>query len=190
MSLLPSRSQPLIEVRPMTSTRALPLLLAMTLTLACASRTDEDRPRAAEPPPHELAPEPGTKARAPVALALAAAGTHEALTLTLRVQATGDIPRAVSRFTLPEGVALVSGPLEQELGALARDEVRAVSIVVRTPRDGVPMIAAGVDCHLSRGVLLYGVAHLELTQPALTPGSSERVLDGDRIRGTPARPRP
>jgi len=174
----------------MTSTRALPLIFALTLPLACASRTDEDRPRAAEPPSHEVAPEPGKKARAPVALALTAAGTHEALTLTLRVQATGDIPRAVSRFTLPEGVALVSGPLEQELGALARNEVRAVSIVVRTPRDGVPMIAAGVDCHLSRGVLLYGVTHLELERPDPTPAPSERVLEGERIRGTPARQRP
>lgn len=177
---------------PMTPAGIASLVLALSLSwVACASRTDEGPSRpAAAPPTVEPARDPGKKVRAPVALTLTPAGTPDALTLTLRVEATADIPHAVARFTLPEGVALVSGPLEQELGALARGGVRVVSIVVRTPRGGAPMIAAGVDCHLSAGVKLYGVTHLELTRPTLTPGPSERVLEGDGIRARPARPRP
>lgn len=180
------------------------LLITAAAWPACASHPDDGRPVGAEPPalveapPTETALADGKKVRAPVELALAASGARDALTLTLTIKATADIPRAVSRFVLPDGVVPVSGELEQELGALARGAERTASIVVRAPPSGTAIIAAGVDCHLSHGVKLYGVAHLTLdaTQPA--PTMPDRTLHDDaprargelaRVRAVPARPK-
>ncbi len=164
---------------------------------ACASRTDEARPPAIDPAaldpspgettPAETKPADGKKVRAPVELALSASGSRDALTLSLRIKATADIPRAVGRFVLPAHVVPVSGSLEQELGALARGAERTMTIVVRAPAADTQMIAAGVDCHLSEGVKLYGVTQLTLDAALPEPGR-DRVLDGGDVRASPARP--
>ena len=104
----------------------------------------------------------------------------------------------MSRFVLPDGVAPVSGALEQELGALPRGAERTVSIVVRAQSSASPMIVAGVDCHLSHGVKLYGVAHLTLDAPLPAPVVPDRTLEDDtprargalaKVRALPARAR-
>ena len=172
------------------------LLCAAATWPACASRSDDARPPLAapqltEPPlsetaPVETAPTGGKKVRAPVELALTASGARDALTLSLHVKATADIPRAVGRFVLPERVVLVSGSLEQELGALERGAERTLLILVRAPNPGAQMFAAGVDCHLSPGVKLYGVTQVTLAAALPEPGR-DKVLDGEGLRASPAR---
>jgi len=157
---------------------------------ACASGAEEPRrdPVAEERAPPETGPA-DRKVRAPVELRLSAEGGRDALTLSLTARATADIPRAVARFTLPEGVTLASGALEQELGALGSGAAATVSVVVRARGDRPTTIFAGVDCHLSRGVKLYGVTRLELPVPDAAPPLPERVLLRDGVRASPARPR-
>lgn len=173
--------------------RVLPSLLSCLALAgpACASHSEDARTASVEAPPVVAAPEDGKKARAPVELALSASGTRDALTLSLAVRATGDIARAVSRFTLPDGVVLVSGALEQELGPRAAGSEATASIVVRAPATGSPIVFAGVDCHLSRGVKLYGVTQITLAPDGPGPDDVRvRGLDHDALRATPARPRP
>ncbi|MCC6624991.1 MAG: hypothetical protein IT385_27335 [Deltaproteobacteria bacterium] len=176
-----------------------PLLVLVSTTLlgslaACASGSDEPRPEPAvadpvmDPGPIEARPA-DHKVRAPVELALTAEGARDALSLTLAVRATADVPRAVARFTLPDGVTLVAGALEHELGARARGSETRVSVVVRVPADLAVTMFAGVDCHLSPGVKLYGVTRLTLGAPIVEPPVPDRIIPRDGLRATPARPR-
>ena len=179
----------------------LPFLPLLLLTLAfsalgCASRPDDAVPPVT-PPAEDLQSRlrhpcegpstegPTTKVRAPVELALTAAGPHDALVLMLRIRATADIPRAVARFTLPAGVVMVAGQLEQDLGPLVQDAVATVTITVRVPPEARPMLVAGVDCHLSPGVKLYGVTQLTLGATLPNPDSGVRLLKHDAVRASP-----
>lgn len=168
------------------------VLLLVATCPECASSADADRIRdldasSMEPAPSPLDLEPQKKMRAPVKLALSASGPRDTLTLNLKIEATANIPRAVTRFALPEGVLLVSGPLEQDLGGLVRGAAVTSSIVVRSVSPVLPAISAGVDCYLSPGVKLYGVTQLTLGTPELED-IPRRDLRGEGIRGAPARP--
>jgi hypothetical protein len=171
-------------------TRRLTCALSLLLGLAgaqasCASRGD-DEPR--EPAAAAALEENGGKARAPVELELVACGSPDALTLTLRVRTTNAIPRAVARFVLPDGVVVVSGEVEQELGALSDGETREASIVVRAPAARA-VLGGGVDCHMHPGVKLYRATQLELGVEVPTPDPRRPGLEREGLRATPARPR-
>jgi len=176
-------------------TRPLLIVLA-TLGLAPACATPDPQPARPDPtgaadpsgPTGPIDAAPADKPRAPVALFLTAGGQRDALTLTLVVRATADIPRAVARFTLPADVEVVSGALEQDLGARPAGSETTVTLVVAAPAT-TAVLFAGVDCHLTSGVKLYGVTELTLAAPK-PPGRDGVGPSPDGVRATPARPRP
>jgi hypothetical protein len=135
----------------------------------------------------EAHPEAPGQAKAPVALTLSAAPSGDTLTLSLTIEATADIPRAVARFALPKGLTPLSGPASRELGPLAGGERVTASLRVRQLTKGEQQqVFAGVDCHMASGVRLHAAASWP---PAVSSKvSPERPRAG--LRATPARRRP
>lgn len=162
-----------------SASRLVSLLAGCVIALgawpACASNASE------APPPQS------GKTGAPVVLALASSAPFGEADVTLSVRAGADIPRAVARFVLPPGVMLVAGALEQELGSLARDELRAVVIRVQIPARGRFMLAAGVDCHLGERMKLHGSITTTVGAPEVGPTVPERVDQREPVRPTLAR---
>lgn len=141
------------------------------------------------------APEPAPlsgKAQAPVAVRLAALAATKAghYTATLSVQALSDIPRAVARIVLPEGVKLVEGKLERDLGALAKSTNMELVVTLKVPEGGAFVLAGGVDCHMASGVKLHGGTLFTVGAPAKTEDAVPVVKDAELggIRMAPAAP--
>lgn len=99
------------------------------------------------------------KVSAPVDVTLTASAKSGTVVITLSLKAKADIPRGVGRIVLPEGVKLVSGQTKLELGALKRGGVSKHEVTVEVPSTGQYRIFAGVDCHITSGILMHKGAH-------------------------------
>lgn len=173
-----------------------PLHVALTLALilsGCASEkqatdtsTATTRPTEATSPPGERVTtgrKQASKASAPVAdVRLATSGKSGTVEVTLSFEATDDIPRAVARVVLPDGVEHVSGELERDLGAIARGERHTMTITATIPSQGLHLLAGGVDCHLSEGVKLHGGATLSLGSDDADK-TPPRVIEDEEVGG-------
>lgn len=162
------------------------ILVAISLTAsACASKAHDDV--VAHPVTHPE-DELHTKPRAPLELDLTVDAPTGPAEVTLAIRATARVPRATARFVLPDGVHLVDGKPEQELGALAAGEERRVTIRVGIAADIVANIAAGVDCHLTDTVVLHAGRVVAIGSRTPDPGDPGRVTP-DGVWLTPTLPK-
>jgi hypothetical protein len=98
------------------------------------------------------------KAQAPVKVTLQGAGVTGKVTLTLRAEATSDLPRAVARIVVPNNVTVLEGVKEVDFGAVRAGEARELVLVVDVPASGTTSFFAGVDVYVASGVLLHKAA--------------------------------
>jgi hypothetical protein len=95
------------------------------------------------------------KLSAPAEARLSTSGATGEVQVILTVRATADIPRAVARFVVPEGVLITGGEREKDLGPLAKGDERQLRLTLSVPSAGSFVIAGGIDLHLSSGVRLH-----------------------------------
>jgi hypothetical protein len=98
---------------------------------------------------------PEEKLSAPVEVTLNSSAKSGTVVITLGLKAGADIPRAVSRIVLPPGLKLVSGQTEINIPFLKRGAARDHRVTVAVPSTGEFTIFAGVDCHISSGIVLH-----------------------------------
>ena len=150
----------------MNEIKQLLCLASLLVTAAVASGCSTSAARSEAPAGGAAAPAAGAtrsapieaKAQAPVNVTLQAAGTTGKVTLTLRAEATSDLPRAVARIVVPSNVTVLEGLKEVDFGAVPAGEVRELRLVVEVPSSGAFSFFAGVDDHVSSGVLLHKAA--------------------------------
>ncbi len=95
------------------------------------------------------------KVSAPVQVSLTSSAKVGTVVITLTVQPKTDIARGVARIVLPQGVRLVDGRTEVELGALKGGVVSQHQVTVEVPSTGQFQIFGGVDCHITSGIRLH-----------------------------------
>ncbi|MEL6184345.1 MAG: hypothetical protein AAFU79_06955 [Myxococcota bacterium] len=154
----------------MTRTLRNPALssLAAAVALLAAACATETQPGQAEVAPATPSPEPTStpasagpagvgKAEAPVRIDLDAAPTGKKgqYRVTLEITALRAVPRGVVRLVVPEGVTLIEGQVERDLGVLAKDAETKLVVTVQAPESGNFVLAGGVDCHMASGVKLH-----------------------------------
>lgn len=128
---------------------------------AAATTTSQPDSTPADPKAGADMTSPG-KASAPVKTTLKSSGTTGTVELTLTVEALADIPRGVGRIVLPDQgrtakgtVKVVKGNLEVDFGAVPHGEKREVQVTLEVPAGAKLQVFAGVDCHMSSGILMH-----------------------------------
>lgn len=102
------------------------------------------------------------KTSAPVKVTFTPSAKSGTVVLTLTIEALADIPRGVARIVLPrEGrppqasIRVTKGDLEVDFGAIPRGAVREHKVTLDVPQATRFEIFAGVDCHITSGILLH-----------------------------------
>jgi hypothetical protein len=107
------------------------------------------------------------KVSAPVRVSLSSSAKAGTVVITLRVLPQADISRGVARIVLPQGIKLLGGRAEVDLGALKNGVASQHQVTVEVPSTGQYQIFAGVDCHITAGIRLHKPAEaLMLGQPS------------------------
>ncbi len=129
------------------------------------------------------APDPAEKTYAPVDLRLASSARSGVAEVVLTVTPRVDVPNARARLVLPEGVALVSGAPEVELGPLAKGARASLAVRVQIPLQGAFTLAGGVEVELSPARKLARSMVLEVGEASKpTAPSVIQLPEGGSVR--------
>lgn len=125
----------------------------------------DPQPAAAPAPPSasvssaaEAETEAARKTAAPVTLTFSSTAKSGTVVLTLTMVALSDIPHGVSRIVVPDGLTVVKGDRQVDLGAVAKGTTREQQLTLVVPATGHFQIFAGMDCRLTPGVSLHKTA--------------------------------
>lgn len=105
------------------------------------------------------------KTSAPVKTTLTSSASSGTVVLTLTMEALADIPRGVGRIVIPDqgrvangDIKVVKGDLEVDFGAVPHGEKRELQVTLEVRPSGKLKIFAGVDCHMTAGILMHKTA--------------------------------
>ncbi|MEZ4266606.1 MAG: hypothetical protein R3F39_09530 [Myxococcota bacterium] len=165
---------------------------AMIVASACGHRGPQSHATAtAEPAAQTHSGEAAQRSHqektyAPVELKLTTSASSGQVEVVLSVTALADLPNALARIVLPEGVTLLSAEAQSQLGAIAKGQTASFSARAMIPADGAYTLAGGVEVKVSEGVQLaksavvqVGAAHQAAPAKiiALPEGGSVRLGD-------------
>jgi hypothetical protein len=154
-------------MKKVTQTMGIPAVIALCVSaLGCSpapvppASSSEQQATSSEPSAAPSAKEAEAKpvegkTSAPVKITFASSATSGTVVLTLTMEALADIPRGVARVIVPRGAKVVKGEPEVDFGAVAKGEVRELKVTLDVPKATPQQVFAGVDCHITSGILLH-----------------------------------